>query len=106
MGPSIEPDEALALRSRNGDREAFEELVRRTSRGLFARLYLETGDPHKAEDLAQEAYLLAWRSIRSLADAKAFRGWLWTIAHSALLQDVRRNLKRKSAGAHEGMTAI
>jgi RNA polymerase sigma-70 factor (ECF subfamily) len=95
MGPLSEPDEALAQRSRTGDREAFEELVRRTSRGVFARLYLETGDPHKAEDIAQEAYLLAWRSIRSLSDPLAFRGWLYSIAHSALLQSVRRDSRAK-----------
>jgi RNA polymerase sigma-70 factor (ECF subfamily) len=95
MGPLIEPDEALAQRSKTGDREAFEELVRRTSRGLFARLYLEAGDPHKAEDIAQDAYLLAWRSIRSLSDPRVFRGWLYSIAHSALLQSLRRELSAK-----------
>ena len=46
-----EADEALVMRSRGGDRAAFEELVRRTARLLFARAYLETGDSHRAEDL-------------------------------------------------------
>jgi RNA polymerase sigma-70 factor (ECF subfamily) len=90
MGPLIEADEALAQRSRRGDREAFEELVRRTSRGLFAKIYLETGNAHKAEDIAQETYLLAWRSIRTLVDPKAFRGWLFSIGHRVLLQSVRK----------------
>jgi RNA polymerase sigma-70 factor (ECF subfamily) len=106
MGPLDEPDEALAQRSRHGNREAFEELVRRTSRGLFARLYLETADPHKAEDIAQEAYLLAWRSIRSLADPKSFRGWLYSIAHTALLQSVRREARGKRSGSNGEMTAV
>jgi RNA polymerase sigma-70 factor, ECF subfamily len=106
MGPFDEPDEALAQRSRHGDREAFEELVRRTSRGLFARLYLETADAHKAEDIAQEAYLLAWRSIRSLSDPKSFRGWLYSIAHTALLQSVRRESRGKGSGSNGEVTAI
>jgi RNA polymerase sigma-70 factor (ECF subfamily) len=95
MGPLDEPDEALVQRSWRGDREAFEELVRRTGRGLFARVYLETGDPHKAEDIAQEAYLIAWRSIRSLAKAQSFRAWLFSIAHSVMLQNVRRDSRGK-----------
>ena len=44
-----ELDEALVVRSRRGDRAAFEELVRRTARLLFAHLYLKTADVHKTE---------------------------------------------------------
>jgi len=90
-----EIDVALAERSRRGDREAFEELVRRTARGVFAHLYLETGDAHRAEDLSQETYLRAWRSIGSLAEAGGFHAWLYSIAHSVLLSDVRRGSRLK-----------
>jgi RNA polymerase sigma-70 factor (ECF subfamily) len=94
---------ALAQRSRRGDREAFEELVRRTGRAVFARLYLETADAHKAEDLAQETYLSAWRAIRGLSDPSAFRPWLYSIAHSALLDSLRReSRKKRSAGMVNG----
>jgi RNA polymerase sigma-70 factor (ECF subfamily) len=106
MGPVNEADELLARRSRRGDREAFEELVRRTSRGLFARVYLETGNAHRAEDIAQEAYLKAWRSIGSLVDEKAFRAWLFSIAHSVMLQHIRRDSRGKRAGANEGMEGL
>jgi RNA polymerase sigma-70 factor, ECF subfamily len=98
MGPLDEADEALVRRSCRGDREAFEELVRRTGRGLFARVYLETGDAHRAEDIAQEAYLIAWRSIRSLTKAQAFRSWLYSIAHSVMLQNLRREGRGKRVG--------
>src|SRR6266481_2523247 len=54
-----ESDEVLVGRAQRGERAAFEELLRRTSRLVFARLYLETGDTHQAEDLVQETYLLA-----------------------------------------------
>ena len=47
-------DNALVVRARNGDRAAFEELVRRTSRLVFARLYLDTGKADRTEDLVQE----------------------------------------------------
>jgi RNA polymerase sigma factor (sigma-70 family) len=93
-----ETEEALAERSRRGDREAFEELVRCTAGGLFARLYLETADPHRAEDLAQETFLAAWRSVRSLEDARRFRPWLYAIAHSVLLDSVRKESRLKRSG--------
>ena len=50
-------DTALVRRARDGDRPAFEELVRRSSRLVFARLYLETGSVHRAEDLLQDTLL-------------------------------------------------
>src|SRR5262249_11010536 len=73
-------EEALVRDARNGDRAAFEELVRRTSQLLFARLYLETGDPYRAEDLMQETLLLAFRSVKNLQNANGFRPWLLKIA--------------------------
>jgi len=90
-----ELDEALVVRSRRGDRAAFEELVRRTARLLFAHLYLKTSDVHKTEDLVQETYLLAWRSISDLDDPKTFRAWLTTIANSALIDSMRRDARKK-----------
>ena len=106
MGPLVEADEALVLRSRGGDREAFEELVRRTSRAVFARVYLETGDAGWAEDLVQETFLTAWRSIKSLNNPQAFRAWLISIAHTALLQAVRRESREKSRGSDEQLAAL
>ena len=43
-------DSNLVQRARAGDRAAFEELVRRTSRLVYARFFLDTGNSHRAED--------------------------------------------------------
>lgn len=96
-----ESDEALILRSQQGDRPAFEELVRRTARLLFSRLYLETGDPHKAEDLSQETFLIAWRNVRQVTDAKGVRSWLFSIAHSVTVDAARREARLKRAGKRQ-----
>jgi RNA polymerase sigma-70 factor, ECF subfamily len=90
-----ETDTALVRRARAGDREAFEELVRRTSGLVFARLYLDTGDAHRAEDLVQDTFLLAFRSLDRLADPAGFRPWLLAIAHAALVDAARRDARRK-----------
>jgi RNA polymerase sigma-70 factor (ECF subfamily) len=88
-------DEALVRLARGGDRTAFEELVRRTSRLVFARLYLETGDVHKAEDLLQDTLLAAFRSLHQLADPAGFRAWLLTIAQNAAIDGARREARLK-----------
>lgn len=91
-------DERLAERSRGGDRAAFEQLVRRTARVVYARQYLETRDCHRAEDLTQETFLLAWRSIGQLSDGGGFRAWLLSIARSVATDAYRRDHRRKRDG--------
>ena len=90
-------DETLAAQSRRGDRAAFEELLRRTSRMVYAQFLLELGDAHRAEDLTQETYLNAWRAIGGLSEPAGFRAWLMTIARSVLIDYVRRSARKKRA---------
>ena len=94
----VQPEEELVERSRGGDREAFEELVRRTARLLFARAYLETGNTARAEDLVQETFLLAWRSVRQIKEAGSFRGWLMSILHRVVVDAARREGRKKRSG--------
>ena len=91
-------DEVLIARSRRGDREAFEELVRRTGRLVYARAYLETGNADRAEDLTQQTFLIAWKSVGQVNEARGFRSWLMKILHSALVDAVRREGRRKRQG--------
>lgn len=91
-------DEALVARSQSGQRAAFEELVRRTARLVYARLVLQSGDAHVAEDLSQEVFFTAWRSIGQLGDPAAFRGWLLAIAERAWLDEVRSRSRKKRRG--------
>jgi RNA polymerase sigma-70 factor (ECF subfamily) len=91
-------DEALVRKSVMGDRASFEELVRRTARLVFSRVYLEVGDVHRAEDLVQETFLVAWRSIRQVTEASGFRSWLFTIAHSVVVDAARRDSRKKRTG--------
>ncbi|MCI0465020.1 MAG: sigma-70 family RNA polymerase sigma factor [Gemmataceae bacterium] len=99
-------EEALVRRAQDGDRAAFEELVRRTSRLLFARLYLETGDSHRAEDLLQETLLLAFRSLGTLAEPRSFRAWLLKIAQTVVLDAARREQRQKRAAPPRSPEAV
>jgi RNA polymerase sigma factor (sigma-70 family) len=77
--------------ARAGDDGAYEELVRRFQpfiRNLFARLCHDRGI---ADDLAQEVFLQAWRTLARLNEPAAFPGWLRRIAINKWLQTQRRN---------------
>ncbi len=93
-----ESDEALVRKSMIGDRASFEELVRRTARLVFSRVFLEVGDVHRAEDLVQETFLVAWRSIQQVVEPSGFRSWLFTIAHSVVVDAARRESRKKRGG--------
>jgi len=73
-----------------GDDRAFAELVRRrqsTVRGLLRKL---CRDATLADDLAQETFVQAWRTLSQLRSAAAFGGWLKQVAVRVWLQHARR----------------
>jgi RNA polymerase sigma-70 factor, ECF subfamily len=86
----LDSELTLVQQAQYGDRAAFEELVRRTSRLVYARLFLETGDTHLAEDLLQETLLIAFRTIGQLAQPESFRPWLLRIAQNTAIDAGRR----------------
>jgi len=91
-------EEDLIRSACQGNQAAFEELVRRTSRLVFGRLYLETGDVDRAEDLLQETLLIAFRRLPQLADPDGFRSWLLAIAQNVVIDAVRRDKRKRRAG--------
>lgn len=76
--------------ARSGDDKAFEELVRRKQGGIRGLMRQLSGDPAAADDFAQEAFLQAWRKLRTLRSPGAFGGWLRRIAVNVFLQHIRR----------------
>jgi RNA polymerase sigma-70 factor (ECF subfamily) len=101
----IETDDALVRKAQQRDRAAFEELVRRTGRLLYSRFFLDTGNAHQAEDLVQETFLVAWRSIGQVTDASGFRTWLLTLARSVLIDAGRRAGRKKRFGIRVNLQA-
>ncbi len=100
-----ETDEALVRRAQQRDRAAFEKLVRRTARLLFSRLYLETGNVHRAEDLVQETLLVAWKSIGQVTDPSGFRAWMMTLAKTVAIDANRRDWRKKRFGVRMNLQA-
>lgn len=93
---TLQIDSALVARVLlTEDRRAFEQLIRRHQGMVRAQLRrLLRGDDAKADDLAQETFLLAWRKLHQFRGEARFSSWLFRIAYSCFLQ-----ARRKSSAA-------
>jgi RNA polymerase sigma-70 factor, ECF subfamily len=79
-------DEARCIaRAKAGDAKAFERLVR-THQGYLRKLLCRVcrGDQARADDLAQEAFVRAWRALPNFRGEARFRTWLTRLAYSSL----------------------
>jgi RNA polymerase sigma-70 factor (ECF subfamily) len=100
-------DQALVTRVRlDGDRRAFEQLVRRHQGLVRAQLRrLLHGDEAAADDLAQETFVQAWRKLEQFRGEARFSSWLYRIAYSCFLQ-ARRSPARQDAVDSETMERL
>jgi RNA polymerase sigma-70 factor (ECF subfamily) len=80
----------LIALARRGDDSAFDELVRRRQTWIRGLLRRWSGDAQLADDLAQEAFVRAWKNLRRLESPAAFGGWLRQIALNVWLDFARR----------------
>jgi RNA polymerase sigma-70 factor (ECF subfamily) len=69
----------LVTRVRDGDPEAFGELVRRYERRAFAVAYRLTGQRQDAEDLVQDAFIAALDKLDSFDEGRPFGAWFFRI---------------------------
>jgi RNA polymerase sigma-70 factor, ECF subfamily len=76
--------------ARRGEPGAFEELVERTHRRVYTLAYRLVGDRHEAEDVAQEAYLRAYRALRGFRGEARFETWLHRITANTAMNHLRR----------------
>ena len=100
-------DRALVARVQlDGDRRAFEQLVRRNQGMVRAQLRrLLHGDEAAADDLAQETFMLAWRRLDQFRGDARFSTWLYRIAYTCFLQTRRAPLSH-DAGDDETMARL
>ena len=76
----MKTDIALVKNAAAGDADAFEALVRRYARLVWATVSGMIRDPSWTEDIVQETFLRGWKSIHQMKEPSAFRGWLLSIA--------------------------
>ena len=84
-------DESLACEARGGSATAFEELARRYQVPVLR--FLQRRGCREAEDVVQETFLRAYRSMATYRDGRPFKPWLFTIAHRLSIDAARRTMR-------------
>jgi RNA polymerase sigma-70 factor (ECF subfamily) len=85
-------DRDLVARAQSGDRDSFEEIVRRETPPVYRLLVRMLGDRAAAEDVAQESFVRAWRALPSFRGDAMLSTWIYRIA----VNEANRHLARES----------
>lgn len=95
MRPS---DSVLAEKARRGDQDAFAALVEENQGKVYNLALRLTGSVEDASDVAQDAFLNAWRGLPSFQGGCAFSTWLYRLTHNAAIDFLRRRSRQQGAG--------
>jgi RNA polymerase sigma-70 factor (ECF subfamily) len=84
------PDEGLVEQAKQGDLEAYSELVRRYRERIYKTIYRFTRNHGDTDDLAQDTFLQAYREIGRFREKSGFYTWLYRIAVNLSLNFLKR----------------
>lgn len=98
-GDVVSPD--ILDRCKSGDEGAWKELVEVTYRDVYSLCLRILNDPDDASEATQDAYLKAWRGLKSFRGDSLFSTWLYRVATNAALSKHRSRKRRRS---HESGT--
>ncbi|MEQ1842540.1 MAG: sigma-70 family RNA polymerase sigma factor [Verrucomicrobiales bacterium] len=89
-------DRDLVARAQDGDTKAFDELVRKHSAKLYSLVYNMTSNHEDTNDLLQDIFAKAYRSLKRFQGKSAFYTWIYSIAVNMTLNFLKkRNRQRK-----------
>lgn len=89
-------DEQLVDRTKAGDARAFDDLVVRFSPRLYGLIYHMTSSHEDTNDLLQEVFAKAYRSIRGFQGKSSFYTWMHTIAVNMTINFLKKRNRRKT----------
>ncbi len=87
-------DIELVKRSQRGDTEAFSELVRKYQTVVYNLAYRFMRDRNLAEDMAQEAFVKAYKHLSGFRGDCAFATWLYRVTCTVCITELNRRKKR------------
>ncbi|MFO7946419.1 MAG: sigma-70 family RNA polymerase sigma factor [Armatimonadota bacterium] len=85
----------LVERARQGDRDAFEQLVNEYKDKIYNYVARMLNDRDRAEDVAQETFIRAYTSLPNFRGASSFQTWLYRIASNLAIDTMRRRSYRE-----------
>ena len=97
-----EPSDAeLVSRARGGDRRAFDVLVRRYAPRVFGLVLKWIRDRDQAEEIAQDAFVRAWKGLDRFQGGEEFRSWVFRIAVNAAADELRARKRHRPVPLEE-----
>lgn len=84
-------DQALVERVQQGDKQAFDVLVLKYQNKIIQLVYRYVHDPDEAMDVAQEAFIKAYKALPAFRGDARFSTWLYRIAYNLVMSYKRKN---------------
>ncbi len=94
-------DHKLILRAKDGDMDAFESLVKKYQKPVYALCRRMTGEHQSADDLSQETFIKAYISLQKFKDGKSFFSWIRKIALNNSLNYLKKRKREEPLGIRE-----
>ena len=88
-------EQELVRAAAGGDTEAFARLVRTYENKIYSLAFRMCGSADDASDIAQEAFLAAWRGLPSFRGDSGFATWLYRLTSNAAIDYLRRQKKQR-----------
>jgi len=102
----VQDEQSLVHRAQQGDKEAFAQLYENHFDKIYRYVTLRIGNKTEAEDLTQQVFLNALRSISSFKwRGVPFSTWLFRIAHNLVVDYLRRGKKRATTPLDESLVS-
>lgn len=101
--PMTWTDEELVARSKTGDLESFNQLVKRWERPIFALAFRTLGREEDARDVTQETFLRAFRALSGFKGDAKFSSWLYRIALNLCRDWIRKERRTPIVGVPDGV---
>jgi RNA polymerase sigma-70 factor (ECF subfamily) len=100
----VQEEQSLVEKAQQHDENAFAQLYERYFDKIYRYIVLKIGDRHEAEDMTQQVFLKALKSIESFKWKDVpFSAWLYRIAHNQIVDHLRRNTRRPTAPLEEAV---
>jgi RNA polymerase sigma-70 factor (ECF subfamily) len=100
----VQSEESIVRRAQHYDQEAFAQLYEEYFDKIYRYLVFKIGDRMEAEDMTQQVFLKALRSISSFKwKGISFSAWLYRIAHNEAVDFLRRKSKRVTVSLNESL---
>jgi len=105
MTQSADEDRQLVAQARGGDFSAFEPLVAKYERRIFALAFRILGQSHDAEEVVQQTFLSVIEHLAGFREESSFYTWLMRIATNKALELLRRRKTRRTVELLDDATA-